>query len=413
MPELNEQIFQENIHLYLQVIQSLRDIDILGMIDKDTLARIKQTDEHPYFQAYSICHTGTSNPKLLGDTKQKSIHWTTKAVQSLKNIVLKGIKFFRGHNKDNSTNNRDVLGEIVANKEMEINGKLNHVVVSYHKPEVVGEVKKYDICSQEGIWNLFESAGKVIADSVEKITGIALANSNEEFPAFEGAKRLCSVQAFAEQTGEVNKTSGEDVNTPGEGKEKKTMPEEIKELTFKDLRSIKNFIKDNKIHISQLEFTLDDVMSDKVLSKIFVDLDAKNKVLEDEKKGWTEKEKTLSKEKKDLEEAVNIYVSKENLLTSKERFNKYLNGQRNLTTNQKEFITLEFDEEKPEDLADENLKLFIDKKKTEYPEFIKKYAKILPKDESAIETNTNIQEEDEPDKNDMNDARNNDLLPVE
>ena len=192
----------EPVTLVCYKIQAFSNNEILSLIPPETLSQIKSKDPHPYFQAYSICHEGISTPSIIGDTS-KPIHWTRRAVQSLKSIILKGVKFFKGHNADNSTTGRQVLGEVVANVEQEINGVLHHVVVSYHSPEVKEEVKKYDICSQEAIWNLFDQAGQVIADTVDKITGIALGSSDTEQPAFTGARRLASVQAF---------TQGEDMD---------------------------------------------------------------------------------------------------------------------------------------------------------------------------------------------------------
>ena len=80
--------------------------------------------------------------------------------------------------------------------EKEIDGKLHHVFISYHPSDVREEAKNYDICSQEAEWNFFEEAGKLFADSIEKLTGVALGNSDQQTPAFSGARRLGFVQAL-------------------------------------------------------------------------------------------------------------------------------------------------------------------------------------------------------------------------
>lgn len=186
-------------YLSLQCLSSsLTSSEIMALIDPETISRIKATDPHPFFQAYSICHEGTSQPTILGDTA-RPIHWTRAAVQSIKKIVLKGVKFFKGHNEDNSTDKREALGEIVANSEREIDGKLHHIAIGYFPDK--SKVSDSDICSQEANWNLFENAGKWFADTIEKMTGIALSNSKVDKPAFADARRLGMVQAFVLQAG--------------------------------------------------------------------------------------------------------------------------------------------------------------------------------------------------------------------
>src|SRR3970282_251702 len=138
--------------LTLYRIQAFSQSEILELLDFDTIQGIQQKDPHPFFQAYSIAHEGVSQPKILDD-EQKPICWGRRAIQSLKNLVLKGIKLFKGHNKDNSTKNRESIGEVVGNIEKEIDGKLNNVEITYHTPEQVEEAKQYDVCSQEGSWN--------------------------------------------------------------------------------------------------------------------------------------------------------------------------------------------------------------------------------------------------------------------
>lgn len=188
----------ETISLQCLKLSSLSSDDILALIDPQTISRIKATDAHPFFQAYSICHEGVSQPTILGE-KSKPIHWTRAAVESIKNVVRKGIKFFRGHNKDNSTDDREALGEIVADTQKEIDGKLHHIVIGYFPDKA--KVESADVCSQEADWNLFENAGKWFAGTMQKLTGIALSNSAIDEPAFEGAVRLGMVQAFVLQAG--------------------------------------------------------------------------------------------------------------------------------------------------------------------------------------------------------------------
>lgn len=190
--EAKTQSFKRRIKLQSFQLQQFSEAEILELIPKKTLIQIKEKDPHPFFQVFSICHPGVSKPKILDVKEQKPIHWTTKAVQSLKNIALKGIKFFGKHNKDNSTNDREEFGEIIHNFEKEIEGKLNHCVIGYF-PDKTKVIDK-DIVSQESIWNIIDNAGKLIAHSIGEISGIAMGNSKEETPAFQGAQRLGILQ---------------------------------------------------------------------------------------------------------------------------------------------------------------------------------------------------------------------------
>ena len=191
------QSFQRNIKLQSFQLQEFTEQEILNLIPRDTLEEIKKKDEHPFFQVYSICHPGISKPKLLDTKDQRPVKWTSKAVQSLKNMVLKGIKFFNLHNKDNSINNREDYGEIIYNFEKEINGKPNHCVIGYFPDK--SKVIDKDIVSQESIWNIIDNGVDLIAESIEKITGIAMGSSNNSSPAFEGAKRLGTLQCNEEK----------------------------------------------------------------------------------------------------------------------------------------------------------------------------------------------------------------------
>lgn len=186
-----------NVQLFMRPIRSFSQDKIIELIPQHIYDKIIEKDPHPFFAVYSICHEGISSPIILGtDEKPKKISWPRKAIQSIKNIYLKGVKLFKGHNKDNSHSGRRVIGRVIHSFQKEIEGKLHHMVVTYHSPKVRDEVKDLNVCSQEGEWNFFELAGQLIADSIEKLTGIALANDKEQTPAFAEAKRFGYIQAF-------------------------------------------------------------------------------------------------------------------------------------------------------------------------------------------------------------------------
>lgn len=319
---------QSFVKLYVEKIQSFTQNEILSLIPNETLSEIKSKDAHPYFQMYSICHEGVSNPTVLGEGP-KSITWTRRAVQSIKNVITKGINFFKGHNDDNSTDNRKSLGKVIHSFEKEIDGKLHHIAIAYHPPEVRDEVKKYDICSQESTWNFIESAGNLIADTIDKLTGIALGNSQTERPAFSEAKRLGFVQAF-EKTGDVN------------------MSDEIttKPLTFDQL---KQACKDLNVFPRQL-FDENQLKEDREFGKLFVELEDLRK----QKENFDKKVEELNNQNKELVRVGQLSNAKTRL--------ENIYKETGLTEKMKEFVNKTFEERKEslQDISDEGLKNFVE-----------------------------------------------------
>lgn len=334
------QSFQENVFLNCIKIQAFSNNEILEMIPPDTLVDIKLQDKHPYFQVYSLCHEGISNPKLLGQTKQRPILWTRKAIQSIKNIVLKGIKLFKGHNKDNSVENREAFGEVIHDFQKEIKGKLHHLVVTYHKPEHKNIAKDLNIISQEGIWNFLESAKGIIADSVETITGIAGGNSEYQMPAFSEAKRLGFVQAF-----EGPKDKGANMSDY-----------QAKKLSFKEWVNMKD---EFRVIPNQL-FTIEDLKTDKEFGKIFEQLD--NLVKEND---------TLKKKhEKEIEKfntEILSYKKQASSLTAKQRLNDIITNEK-ISDNIKLYIEKVFEDSKNNmnDFSDDELKSFVQKETKTY-----------------------------------------------
>lgn len=364
-------------------IQALNNVDIVNIIPKEVLAEIKAKDEHPYFQAYSICHEGVSTPKILGDNA-KPIHWSRKAIQSIKNVVTKGIKFFKGHNKDNSTEGREALGEIVADKQMEIDGVLHHVVVGYF-PDKEG-VTDLDICSQEAEWNLFDMAKSFVADTIDKLTGIALGNSDTETQAFKGAKRLAIMQAFAD-----NKEN-EPGEGPGEGKEEKRM-----DLNTIPLAELKSVVVQRGLHPSQL-FSKDSIQTDREFKDIFDQLDS----LKNELSEKSDALKTLEDEKKELNRKVNLSTARTRLDTLMSR------TEDPLTEEQKNFIKGSFTD-KVEDVTDEGLNAFIDTRLADYKLFARAQNGQVTESVDGETTSSDTGNE-QVEKGDLSKASENELL---
>jgi hypothetical protein len=227
----------------------------------DILNKIKKKDSHPFFQMYSLCHEGVSTPRIIGE-KAQPITWPKKAIQSIKNIITKGIKLFKGHNKDNSTKGRKEIGEVIHSFEKEMDGKLHHVIITYHDPIQRKEAKNYDIISQEADWNFFESAEQLIADTIIKLTGVAMGNSANEKPAFSEAKRLGFIQAF-ENTNIKGDLMPDEIIVDGDSTNKKN------QMSFKEWIALR---KHFNVYPRQI-VTLDELKSDREYGKYFDKLD--------------------------------------------------------------------------------------------------------------------------------------------
>ena len=309
-------------------IQAFTESEILSAIPSDELARIKAINPHPFFKAYSICHDGISKPTLLGDTA-RPITWMRNAIESIKSVFKKGVKFFAGHGAENDPS-RESLGEVVADYQTEIDGKLHHVVIGYFpKPE---KVQAFDVCSQEAEWTFWDNPGGWIADKMKRLTGIALANSAFEKPAFSGAREMGFVQAFeAGETGDKNKTG------------------EVKKMTTK--AEVIQAVRELDLHPAQI-FSLQDLQGDREFSKLFDEKEALKKQI-------TEKDdqiKKLGESQKD----VNDRLLK---TTAQERIGKLMDDKK-ATKEQREFIAKRFPACK--DMTDEGLKAFLDDKLEDY-----------------------------------------------
>jgi len=284
----------------------------------------------------------------LGDGDQKPIHWTRKAIQSLKNVINKGVKFFKGHNKDNSTDNRPTMGEVVSSTIKEIGGKLSHIVVGYFPNRE--EAERMDICSQEAEWNLFEEAGRLVADSVERVTGIALGNSNNETPAFSGAKRLGMIQAF-----ENIEDGGSDPQQNLGNKKGQEMSD-----TINNFYQLVEAVKKYNVHPSQL-YNLNDIKKDREFQEYFNEATEKETKLNELQSKYTDLETNYNKINKEVE-----------LSSARSRIDKIINsGDLKLTDNQTKFIQKSFDKNKSKiDVSDDGLNEFISSQLDTYKEIV-------------------------------------------
>jgi hypothetical protein len=363
---------QTFVSLSCKRIQALTSNEILKIIPSSVLTEIKKTDPHPYFQAYSIAHEGMSTPKVIGDTQLKPIRWARKALQSIRNAVLKGIKFFIGHGETNETKGREPVGEIVADTQREIDGKIHHIVVGYFPDRE--KVADMDICSQEAEWNLWEYANEYVAGALEKITGIALSNSRIDQPAFSGARRLGLIQAL-------------DAEGSAREPEEKNM-----DLTTVPFDEIKKEVRRRQNHPHDI-FTIEEIKAEKEVQALITEKETLTKTAKEHE----ERIKTLETANKDL-------LRKTEFVTAKDRIGKIAKEMK-LTEKQIKYIENGFND-KLADVTDAGLKTFMEGKLVDF----KQNAEFFGTKEENPNLSGKEEEHGEENAEDMSKAKNNPLL---
>lgn len=342
----DEWVKKETIQAFVNLdvkLQALSQTEIIARIPQGVFDSIKSKDEHPFFQMYSIAHEGVSSPKIEGKGF-KPITWFKGAIQSIKKVFNNGVKFFNGHNSTNQSQDKQELGVVIHAFEEKIDGKLHYCTIGYFPPETREIAKEMDVCSQEAEWNLIQAAGRLIADTCKNVTGIALANSKYQAPAFKDAKRLAYVQAFD------NSASAQTNNS--EGDSPMTYDDVLK---FSNRDVVRKLVADLQLHPNQL-FDLKGIQSDREFSKYFEELDQSKKSLED-----------LYKELEDSKTKNTELDRKIKLNNAKGKLDG-LYKELNYTDNIKKFIDKMYDESKDkiEDLSDEGLKKFAEDQKKIY-----------------------------------------------
>lgn len=330
--------------------------EIRNELTPKQLARVKGKVLTPYI----IAEEGVSKPRVIGEGS-KILNWSREVIQKVKNKVQSGLKLYHGHNEDNSTNNRKSVGEVVTSLTKEVGGRLQTIAIACMN----SLENSFDVCSIEA--DVFEENGNV--SDVETISGIAVANSQVEQPAFNNARRLIPVQFF---------NSEEELQEP---ERIKTM-----NITYDDLMNVpldmfKKVAKAKEIHPAQI-FDLSDIENDREFGSL----------ISDKKTAETKFSEMEIKFKALTEETEN---SKKELIktTAKTELEKFI--PKELTEGQKNFITTRFDAEKLESLDEGILKTHIDNELTAY----KDYAKMFG-NENSSEVNDNKLELIEDSSND-------------
>ena len=325
------------------IIHEMAQEEIIGLIDPDKLAEIRGYDTHPQFRAYSIGHEGESSGSLVGiGTVIK--RWVKAMIQELSDKIAIGTKVFSGHNKDNSHEGRTVIGELVGKTLKTIKDKLHTIGILYIKPE--HRDLKLDVSSIEADAEfVITGAGKVLnADVVKinKIPGIALANSMFSTPGFPGA----------------------------------TLQAQIQELTDKEIKmtvdEVKAIIKQEGFLPSEL-FGKEELIIDPTITEITRDRNKNEyQARKRNQEEFTQIEKDYKKKIEELEGSLKAEKSSRLKIESVDKLKSKIENGRKLDEKQKRFVQLDFDKKfsivDPEKVDDE-LDKYIDSRIDEFKKF--------------------------------------------
>ncbi len=256
-------------------------------------------------------------------------------IRTLASKIKEGTKFFIGHGETNSHGGRIDVGTVIASFVKEIRGKVSNVIIG-HFPDAT-KVKDMDAVSMEAGISV-SSFDDSIVDDITGVSGIALANSDINSPAFPGALRLSSIQCF---------------NTEKINLEKEIiMGDHI--VTFQEVQT---FVKEHNVWPHQL-YDESQLKGDREFGKLF----ESNDTLSTEVKKLKEDLDTSKNETKKLSETQQAGVAVDRL---KELFPK------DLTDKQKTFITTKFKPELLDDLSDDNIKKYIEEGRKDFAETAK------------------------------------------
>ncbi len=175
----------------------MADSEIAAMVDEGWLARVKAGgDEHPLIKAFTIAHEGSSDIKLDGILTP--LHWVKDAIGWINNKIQLYTPAFNRHGAggDNSHDGRVPIGEIVGSKLVEEGDRTATIAAMYIYPRYRN--LKLDVASIEADITYARDGNTVWPTGINKITGIALDDSDHSRPGFSDATLIGSIAAFAE-----------------------------------------------------------------------------------------------------------------------------------------------------------------------------------------------------------------------
>jgi len=178
-------------------ILNMSQEEIRTLVPQDTIDRIKKTDPTPEFRAYCVGHEGDAQALELsfGTKISKAFHYASDMIMRIADRLQYGTPLFHLHTGANTSAGRVQLGEVVGKAIRTIKDKVSAIAAVYIYPQFrkmpldVASIEADVVYTPQG-----NARGNVI--DVEQVTGIALASSATEKPAFPGATLLGVIQAL-------------------------------------------------------------------------------------------------------------------------------------------------------------------------------------------------------------------------
>jgi hypothetical protein len=178
-------------------ILNMSQSEILEIVPGDTIERLKKSDPAPEFRVYCVGHEGDAHAQELsfGGKISKAFNYVKDMIVRIAEKIQYGTPLYHLHAGMNTGDGREKLGEVVGKAVKNIAGKISAVAAIYLYPQY--RKMQLDVASIEADIVYIpkgESRGDVI--DVQQVTGIALASSATEKPAFPGATLLGVIQAL-------------------------------------------------------------------------------------------------------------------------------------------------------------------------------------------------------------------------
>lgn len=284
-------------------IALMAEEDVMRVVDHSVLEKIKADDPHPVFAMMSVGYEGESTGQLYADlnsgtklSKWFKQLWPVKAVNQLVSLMKSNAytPVFEKH--DITSQNRIVVGNVVASTKKILKGVTHAVAVAYINNWGTRErVKRGDLngCSLEAecLFREAENSYNYIVDEVTSFNGIALLNREENPPGFEDSNILAVVAAMSEKRKAVIMAEGD-----------KTI----------NLRDVQEYIKEHGLHADRLFSVQELTTLPAVVGAFESQFDEKIKAITEENKSL--KEEIGPYRKMASQQKVAEYVRKSDLL---------------------------------------------------------------------------------------------------
>lgn len=366
-------------------IQNMAQEEILSMIPKDTIERIKKNESSPVFNCYCIGHEGTANAQEISFGKKmvKAFNYVKDMIVQLGHKLQLGTAIFIAHKDTNEHKGREQIGEVIGKTVKYVNDKLSALAAVYIYPQY--RQLNLDVASIEAEM-VYMQGDNNSADVIEvdKVTAIALDSSDVAQPAFKGATLLGIVQAFAKEGDEPMKTKEEIIAA----------------------------IKENKFNITDI-FTPDDIVDSEPAKQSRQKEYAHAKRIEEQLGQEHEKVIDLTKKNEDLTKQVGSLNEAVNSTQVKDLFGKSVET-RKLDDKQKAFIEKHIGGFKSSKTGEElktDFERFMDGQMKDFED----YAKIMGIDvkKSADGKAGAPSSDGKGGGDDLSNPKNNDLIPQE